>query len=193
MCARAQNDVLRVLRVTVFQIFTCLWRHVLGVLGVLCVILGLCVLYAYCALYAFSKPDVQRRWLQKRASGQKRGDGSQRNMLCDLICGHGDGWVAMGLTVVGTKLNSESKIVRRREQNRMCRTVKRILPSGKNVFTVRQKKKPYGENVFTVRQNRFRCAVSPANTACCVSPDYKAWGTFSRRKYMLGTVLVHAI
>ena len=47
MCARVQNDVLRVVRVLlvpVFQFFTCLWRHVLGVLGVLCVLLGLCLL-----------------------------------------------------------------------------------------------------------------------------------------------------
>ena len=35
MCAGVQNDVLRVLPVPVFQFFTCLWRHVLGVLGVL--------------------------------------------------------------------------------------------------------------------------------------------------------------
>ena len=52
-----------------FRYFTCLWRHVFGVLGVLCVLLGLCVLCALCALYAFSKPYVQHRWPQKRASG----------------------------------------------------------------------------------------------------------------------------
>ena len=28
MCARVQTDVLRVLRVPVFQFCTCLWRHV---------------------------------------------------------------------------------------------------------------------------------------------------------------------
>ena len=50
MCAHMQNDVLHVLRVAVFQFFTCLSRQVLGVLGVLCVVLGLCVLYA---LYVF--------------------------------------------------------------------------------------------------------------------------------------------
>ena len=83
MCARVQSDVLRVLRVLrgpVFQFCTCLWRHVFGVLRVLCVLLGLYVLYALCALYAFSKAYVQHRGPQKRASGQKRTDGSQRNM-----------------------------------------------------------------------------------------------------------------
>ena len=83
MCARVQNDVLhilRVLRVSVFQLFTCLCKHLLGVLGVRCVLLGLCVLYVPCALYAFSKPYVQHRGLQKHASGQKHTDGSQRNM-----------------------------------------------------------------------------------------------------------------
>ena len=83
MCARVQSDVLRVLRVLrgpVFQFCTCLWRHVFGVLRVLCVLLGLYVLYALCALYALSKPYVQHRGPQKRASGQKRTDGSQRNM-----------------------------------------------------------------------------------------------------------------
>ena len=45
MCARLQDDVLRVLHVPVFQFFTYLWRHVLGVRGVLCVLLGLCMLY----------------------------------------------------------------------------------------------------------------------------------------------------
>ena len=34
------------------------------------------------------------------------------HMFCDLIRFHGDGWLAMGLTVVGTKLKSESKVVR---------------------------------------------------------------------------------
>ena len=43
-------------------------------------LLGLYVLYALCALYAFSKPYVQHRGPQKRASGQKRTDGSQRNI-----------------------------------------------------------------------------------------------------------------
>ena len=83
MCARVQSDVLRVLRVLrgpVFQFCTCLWRHVFGVLRVLCVLLGLYVLYALCELYAFSKPYVQHRGPQKRASGQKRTDGSQRNI-----------------------------------------------------------------------------------------------------------------
>ena len=83
MCARVQSDVLRVLRVLrgpVFQLCTCLWRHVFGVLRVLCVLLGLYVLYVLCALYAFSKPYVQHRGPQKRASGQKRTDGSQRNI-----------------------------------------------------------------------------------------------------------------
>ena len=83
MCARVQSDVLRVQRVLrgpVFQFCTCLWRHVFGVLSVLCVLLGLYVLYALCVLYAFSKPYVQHRGPQKRASGQKRTDGSQRNM-----------------------------------------------------------------------------------------------------------------
>ena len=41
------------------------------------------------------------------------------HMLCDLIRFHGDGWVAMRLTVVGTKLNSESKVVRILEKNRI--------------------------------------------------------------------------
>ena len=84
MCACVQSDVLhvlRVLRVPVFQFCKCLWRHVFGVLRVLCVLLGLYVLYALCALYAFSKPYVQHRGPQKRASGQKRTDGSQRTML----------------------------------------------------------------------------------------------------------------
>ena len=84
MCARVQTDVLRVLRVVrvlVFQFCTCLWKRVFGVLRVLCVLLGLYVLYALCALYAFSKPYVQHRWLQKRASGQRHTDGRQRNML----------------------------------------------------------------------------------------------------------------
>ena len=36
--------VLRVLRGPVFQFCTCLWRHVFGVLRVLCVLLGLYVL-----------------------------------------------------------------------------------------------------------------------------------------------------
>ena len=83
MCARVQTDVvrcLRVLRVPVFQFCTCLWRHVLGVLGVLCVFLGPCVLCSLCALYAFSKPHVQHRLPQKRTSGQKRTDGRQRNI-----------------------------------------------------------------------------------------------------------------
>ena len=77
MCAYMQNDVLRV---PIFQFFTCLLRHVLGVLCVK--LLGLCVLYAFCALYALSKPYVQHCWLQKRASGQKGTDGSQRNIYC---------------------------------------------------------------------------------------------------------------
>ena len=84
MCARVQSDVLRVLRVLrvpVSQFCTCLWRHVFGVLRVLCVLLGLYVLYALCALYAFSKPYVQHRGPQKRASGQKRTDGRQRNIV----------------------------------------------------------------------------------------------------------------
>ena len=84
MWARVQTDVLRVLRVPVFQFCTCLWRHVFGVLRVLCVLLGLCVLCALCALYAFSKPYVQHRWPQKRASGQKRTDGRQRNIYIPL-------------------------------------------------------------------------------------------------------------
>ena len=81
------------------------------------------------------------------------------HMLCDLIRFHGHGWVAMGLTVVGTKLNSESKVVCILEKNRICRTVKIILPYGKNIFTVRQNKKartvktflPYGKIHFAVR------------------------------------------
>ena len=77
MCARVQTDVLRV---PIFQFCTCLWRRVFGVLRVVCVLLGLYVLYALCALYAFSKPYVQHRWPQKRACGQKRTDGRQRNM-----------------------------------------------------------------------------------------------------------------
>ena len=81
MCARVQTDVLRVRRVPVFQFCTCLWRHMFGVLGVMCLLLGLCVLCALRALYAFSKPYVQHRWPQKRASGQKRTDGRQRNMI----------------------------------------------------------------------------------------------------------------
>ena len=84
MCV--QNDVLRVLRVLrvpIFQFLTCLRRQVVGVLGVLCVFPSVCVLYAFCALYAFSKPYVQHRWLQKRASGQNCTDGSQTNMLTD--------------------------------------------------------------------------------------------------------------
>ena len=80
MTARVRSDVLRVLRGPVFQFYTCLWRHVFGVLRVLCVLLGLYVLYALCAVYAFSKPYVQHRGPQKRVSGQKRTDGSQRNM-----------------------------------------------------------------------------------------------------------------
>ena len=83
MYARVQSDVLRVLRVLrfpVFQFCTCLSRHVFGVLRVLCLLLGLCVLCALCALYAFSKPYVQHRGPRKRASGQKRTDGRQRNM-----------------------------------------------------------------------------------------------------------------
>ena len=83
MCARVQSDVLRVLRVlrvSVFEFCTCLWRHVFGVLHVLCVLLDLSVLYALCALCAFSKPYVQHRGPQKRASGQKRTDGRQRNI-----------------------------------------------------------------------------------------------------------------
>ena len=91
MCARVQSDVLRVLRILrgpVFQFCTCLWRHVFGVLRVLCVLLGLYVLYALCALYAFSKPYVQHRGPQKRASGQKRTGGSQRNMHCAAQCVH---------------------------------------------------------------------------------------------------------
>ena len=91
MCARVQSDVLRVLRVLrgpVFQFCTCLWRHVVGVLRVLCVLLGLYVLYALCALYAFSKPYAQHRGPQKRASGQKRTDGSQRNMVATCACVH---------------------------------------------------------------------------------------------------------
>ena len=100
MCARVQSDVPRVLRVLrgpVFQFCTCLWRHVFGVLRVLCVLLGMYVLYALCALYAFSKPYVQHCGPQKRASGQKRTDGSQGNMVpldqylstdyaCDTVC-----------------------------------------------------------------------------------------------------------
>ena len=70
-----------VLCVPVFQFCTYLWRHVFGVLRVLCVLLGLCVLCALCALYAFSKPYVQHRWPQKCASDQKRTDGGQRNIL----------------------------------------------------------------------------------------------------------------
>ena len=73
MCTRVQSDVLRV---PVFSFCTCLWRHVFGVLRVLCVLLGLYVLDALCALYALSKPYVQHRGPQKRASGQKRTDGS---------------------------------------------------------------------------------------------------------------------
>ena len=61
------------------------------------------------------------------------------HMLSDLICFHGDGWVAMGLTVVGTKLNSESKVVPIVEKNRICRMVKILLACSKNVCTVRQK------------------------------------------------------
>ena len=80
MCARVQSNVLRVLRVPVFQFCTCLWRYVFGVLRVLCVLLVLYVLYALCALYAFSKPYVQHPGPQKRASGQKGTDGRQRNM-----------------------------------------------------------------------------------------------------------------
>ena len=79
MCAHVQSDVLRVLRVLRGPVLQ-FWRHVFGVLRVLCVLLGLYVLYALCALYAFSKPYVQHRGPQKRASGQKRTDGSQRNM-----------------------------------------------------------------------------------------------------------------
>ena len=77
MCARVQTDVVRVLRVPVFQFSTCLWRHVFGVLGGLCVLLCLCAL---CALYAFSKPYVQHRWPQKRAYGQKPTDGRRGNI-----------------------------------------------------------------------------------------------------------------
>ena len=88
MCARVQTDLLRglrVLRVPVLQFCTCLWRYVLGVLGVVCVLLGLCVLCALCALYAFSKPYVQHRWPQKRASGQKRTHGRQRNIGKEVV------------------------------------------------------------------------------------------------------------
>ena len=76
MCTRMQNDMLCVLcllRGPVFQFVTCLWRHVLGVLGVVCVLLGLCVLSAFSNTYA------EHCWLQKRASGQRRTDGRQRN------------------------------------------------------------------------------------------------------------------
>ena len=80
------------------------------------------------------------------------------HMLCDLICFHGDGWLAMGLTVVGTKLNSESKVVRILEKNWIYHTVKKNLPYGKDIFTVRQKKPrtvkmflPYGKIYFAVR------------------------------------------
>ena len=48
---------------------------------------GLCsACYAFCACYlvsvccAFSKPHVQHRWPQKRASGQKPTDGRQKNI-----------------------------------------------------------------------------------------------------------------
>ena len=60
MCACLQNDVLRVLRVPVFQFFTCLWRHVLGVLGVLGMLLGLCVLYVLCASTRFQNLTCAR-------------------------------------------------------------------------------------------------------------------------------------
>ena len=59
------------------------------------------------------------------------------HMLCDLICFHGHGWVAMKFTVVGTKLNSQSKVVCILEENRSYRTVKLVLPYGKDIFTVR--------------------------------------------------------
>ena len=107
MCARVQSDVLRVLRVLrgpVFQFCTCLWRHVFGVLRVLCVLLGLYVLYALCALYAFSKPYVQHRGPQKRASGQKRTDGSQTNKMTYSLSvvecfARNEGWQLVALAV----------------------------------------------------------------------------------------------
>ena len=108
------------------------------------------------------------------------------HMLCDLIRFHGHGWVAMGLTVVGTILNSESKVVCILEKNRIYRTVKIILLCGKDIFTVRQKKNPYGKNVFAVRQNPFCRAVNPANAANFVLPHYKAYGTI--RGGVLGAI-----
>ena len=87
------------------------------------------------------------------------------HMLCDLICFRGDGRVAMGVTVVGAKLNSESKIVRILEKTHICRTVKIILPYGKKKCCRTATKKQYGKNVFAVQQNRFCRAVRPANTA----------------------------
>ena len=73
-----------------FWYFNCAraFGGVFGVLRVLCVLLGLCALCALCALYAFSKPYVQHRWPQKRASGQKRTDGRQRNMALLLLMPH---------------------------------------------------------------------------------------------------------
>ena len=79
-------------------------------------------------------------------------------ICCDLIRLHGDGLVAMGLAVVGTKLNSESKEVRVLEKNRIYRAVKIILPYSKSIFTVPQKTigtvkmfLPYGRIHFAVR------------------------------------------
>ena len=105
MCARVQTDVLRVLRVLrvpVFQFCTCLWRHVFGVLRVLCVLLGLCVLCALCALYAFSKPYVQHHWPRKRASGQKRTDGRQRNIFFSVVK-----WYTVGRVLPNLQLHGD--------------------------------------------------------------------------------------
>ena len=51
-CARAKRRAARSARSarSVFQFCTCLWRHVFGVLRVLCVLLGVYVLYAFCAV-----------------------------------------------------------------------------------------------------------------------------------------------
>ena len=43
--SHVQKDLLLVLHVLVLQFITCLRRHVLGVVGVICLLLGLCLWY----------------------------------------------------------------------------------------------------------------------------------------------------
>ena len=57
-----------------------LWRHVLGMLGVMRILRGVSVFYALCECYTILKPYVEHHWVQKRTSGHKRPSGRQRNM-----------------------------------------------------------------------------------------------------------------